>query len=246
VIGVAIATGALPVMAAFAAKDAMGDMKEALQSSLRLAFFLTVPAIVGLALFRLPILHVLFERGAFTRPVTQLTADILLGYTVGLCFYVGNRILAPAFYAMHDTWTPVKTAMMAVGVNIAASIVLMRSMGASGLALATAIASAGNFLLLFIALRRRIGGLGARRILAAAARVVGACVPMAVWGVVSQAWWDILAVRGTASKISLLCVELAIAMAVFLVTAAWLGCDELAWARDLLRRRRESGSVSTF
>lgn len=245
VIGVAIATGALPVMATFAAKDAMGDMKEALQSSLRFAFFLTLPAMVGLAMFRLPILYILFERGAFTRPVTLLTADILMGYTVGLCFYVGNRILAPAFYAMHDTWTPVRTAMMAVGVNIAASILLMQSIGATGLALATAIASASNFLLLFTQLRRRIGLLGGRRMLVGAARVAVACLPMAAWGILSQVWWDVLTVRGTASKVALLCIEVAVAVALFAGTAAALRCEEFGWARDLLRGRQTGGASST-
>ncbi|OGB93936.1 MAG: murein biosynthesis integral membrane protein MurJ, partial [candidate division NC10 bacterium RBG_16_65_8] len=116
VVGVAIATGALPVMAAAIARDAVGDMKRALRDSLRLAIFLGLPAMVGLIVFRVPIVGVLFERGAFGRPVTLLTAAILAAYAVGLAFYIANRILAPAFYAMHDTWSPVATGMVAVGV----------------------------------------------------------------------------------------------------------------------------------
>jgi len=248
VIGVAIATGALPVMAAFAAKDAMGEVKETLQSSLRLAFFLTLPAIVGLVVFRLPVLHVLFERGAFTRPVTLLTADIMMGYTVGLCFYVGNRILAPAFYAMQDTWTPVRTAMTAVGVNIAASILLMQPLGAAGLALATAVASASNFLLLFARLRKRIGLLGGRRLLRAAARVSAACVPMAAWGILSQSWWDVLAASHLVHKVLLLFAEIAVAVVLFLTAAVLLRCEEFGWARDLLQRGRvrEAKSDTSF
>ncbi|MBI4574063.1 MAG: murein biosynthesis integral membrane protein MurJ [candidate division NC10 bacterium] len=238
VFGVAIATGALPVMAASAARNAMDDMKRALMGSLRLGFFLALPAMVGLLIFRTPILHVLFERGAFTRPVTFLTAEILAGYTLGICFYIANRILAPAFYAMHDTWTPVATGMMAVGVNIAASIALMGPLGATGLALATAIASAGNFLLLFSRLRRRIGPLGGKRLLRAVAKVGLACLPMAAWGIVSQGWWDVLAVPRTVHKAALLCGEMGVAVALFGATAAALGCDELRWSLDLLRRQR--------
>ncbi len=244
VIGVAIATGALPVMAAFVARDAVVEMKRALESSLRLAFFLTLPAMVGLMLFRVPILHVLFERGAFTRPVTTLTAEILMGYTLGLGFYISNRILAPAFYAMHDTWTPVTTGMMAVGVNIAASIVLMGPLGATGLALATAVASASNFLLLFARLRRRIGPLGGRRLLSAGAKVGLACLPMAMWGILSQRWWDVLAAPRAIHKAALLCGELAVAIALFAAAAAALRCDELGWSLALFRRRR-SGEVSS-
>lgn len=245
VIGVAIATGALPVMAASMAKDAVGEMKGALQGSLRLAFFLALPAIVGLIVFRVPILHVLFERGAFTRPVTLLTAEILVGYSLGLTFYIGNRILTPAFYAMHDTRTPVTTGMLAVAVNIVASVLLMGRFGATGLALATAVASASNFLLLFTRLRGRVGLLGGRRLLLAAARVALACAPMAVWGVLSQGWWDVLAVPGAAQKAALLCGEMAVAATLFGATAAALRCEEVGWALAAIRGRgkRTTGSA---
>jgi len=237
VIGVAIATGALPVMARAYAEDAVGDLKRALQDSVRLAVFLTLPAMVGLTVFGLPILGVLFERGAFTREVTVLTASILAGYALGLLFYVANRILAPAFYAMHDTWSPVATGMVAVGVNIAASIALMLPLGAVGLALATAIASACNFLQLGLRLRRRLGPLGGGRLLGAAIRVAAACLPMAAWGILSQRWWDVLALSGTLSRAALLVADLAVAVGVFGAAAALLRCDELRWTFDLLRRR---------
>lgn len=245
VIGVAIATGALPVMAASMAKDAVEEMKGALQGSLRLAFFLTLPAIVGLIVFRVPILHVLFERGAFTRPVTLLTAEILVGYALGLTFYIGNRILAPAFYAMHDTRTPVTTGMLAVAVNIAASVLLMGRFGATGLALATALASASNFLFLFMRLRGRTGLLGGRRLLRAAARVAVACLPMAAWGILSQGWWDVLAVPRVLPKAALLLGEMAVAAALFGATAAALRCEEVGWALAAIRGRgkRTAGSA---
>ncbi|MBI2114898.1 MAG: murein biosynthesis integral membrane protein MurJ [candidate division NC10 bacterium] len=225
VIGVAIATGALPVMAASMAKDAVEEMKGALQGSLRLAFFLTLPAIVGLIVFRVPILHVLFERGAFTRPVTLLTAEILVGYALGLTFYM--------------------TGMLAVAVNIAASVLLMGRLGATGLALATALASASNFLFLFIRLRGRIGLLGGRRLLRASARVAVACLPMAAWGMLSQGWWDVLAVPRVLPKAALLLGEMAVAAALFGATAAALRCEEVGWALAAIRGRgkRTPGSA---
>ena len=237
VIGVAIATGALPVMAASFAKNAVGEMKGALQGSLRLAIFLALPAMVGLVVFRMPIVHVLFERGAFTRPVTIFTADILLAYTVGLVFYISNRILAPAFYAMHDTRTPVTTGMMSVGINIAASVILMDSLGAAGLALATAVASASNFLLLFRRLRRRIGPLGLGGLILPTGKAALACLPLAAWGFFSQLWWDILSIPGTLAKAAILCGDVVVAAALFAAAAAMIRCEEFGWALALLRRR---------
>jgi len=249
VFGVAIATGALPVMAAAAAREAFGEMKGALIGSLRLAAFLTLPAMIGLALFRLPIVHVLFERGQFTRAASQWTADILLAYAVGLLFYVSNRILAPAFYALHDTWTPMLTGALAVGINIGASLFLMGPLGAAGLALATAVASLGNFLLLATRLRRRIGPLGGHQAVAGIGRVAAACVPMGLWGIGVQRWWDVVSVQGTGVKVLLLTGEMAGAAALFLGTALLLGCQELRWARDIaLRRlrRRKINAGGTF
>jgi putative peptidoglycan lipid II flippase len=237
VFGVAIATGALPVMAAAAAREALDEMKGALLGSLRLAAFLTLPAMVGLAIFRLPIVHVLFERGQFTRAASEWTADILLAYAVGLLFYVSNRIVTPAFYALHDTWTPMLTGALAVGINIGASLLLMTPLGAAGLALATAVASVGNFLLLATRLRRRIGPLGGRQAAAGVGWVAAACLPMAVWGIGVQHWWDVVSLQGTGAKVILLTGEMAGAALLFLGTALLLRCDEARWAWDIARRR---------
>jgi putative peptidoglycan lipid II flippase len=213
-------------------------MKGALQGSLRLAIFLTLPAMVGLIVFRLPIVHVIFERGAFSRPGTLLTEEVLLAYALGLMFYISNRIVTPAFYAMQDTWTPVKMGMVTVGVNIAASLIFMGPLGAAGLALAQAVSSATNFALLFTCLRRRIGLLGMNRLVIPAAKVALACLPMAAWGVISQVWWNVLMTPGTATKAAILCGEIGVAAGLFLGTAAILRCEEYGWALDLLRRRR--------
>jgi putative peptidoglycan lipid II flippase len=182
-------------------------------------------------------MHVLFERGAFTRSVTVLTADILLAYTVGLVFYISNRILVLVFYAMHDTWTPMRTGMLAVGVNLTASILLMQHLGAAGLALATAVASATNLLLLFTSLRRRIGLLGMGKVALPAAKVGLACLPVAAWGIFSSKRWDVLATHWTAAKAAVLFGQLAVAVVLFAATAAVLRCEELRWVLDLLRHR---------
>ena len=236
VVGVSVATGALPVMAAAMARDAVDEMKRVLQDSLRLAVFFALPSMLGLMLFRIPILAVLFERGAFTRAATLLTASILLAYAVGLVFYVANRILAPAFFAMHDTWTPVSTGMVSVAVNIGASVLLMGPLGTPGLALATAVASASNCLQLGLRLRRRIGRLGTRRVLEAGARVALACLPMAAWGLFAEYWFG-LPTGGMVQKVLVLGGELGVAIGAFIIAAKFIGCEELAWTLDLLRRR---------
>jgi putative peptidoglycan lipid II flippase len=209
-----------------------------LRDSLRLAVFLTLPAMLGLILFRTSIVAVLFERGAFGGAATSLTAAVLLGYALGLVFYVSNRILAPAFYAMHDTWTPVSTGMLAVGVNVAASLLLMRPLGAPGLALATAIASAANFLLLVVRLRRRLGRMGGRDLLRGAATAGLACLPVGAWGLLAPRLLDVPALDGTLARVLGLGVQVGGAGLLYLGAAALLRAEELGWTREILARRR--------
>jgi putative peptidoglycan lipid II flippase len=237
IVGVSIATGALPVMSQAMARESVGDMKQALRDSLRLGVFLALPALAGLILFRVPIVGILFERGAFTRTATVLTAGILSAYATGLVFYIANRILAPAFYAMRDTWTPMVTGMVAVGVNVAVSLLLMGPLGAMGLALATAVASASNCAQLVVRLRQRIGLLGGRVMLRAAARVALACVPMVAWGIASQRWWDAMAMPSLVERVGVLGVQLGVAATLFVGSALLVRCEEMGWAWDLVQRK---------
>jgi putative peptidoglycan lipid II flippase len=244
VVGVAIATAALPVMAAAIARHAPEQMRSSLAESLRLGLFLALPALAGLLVFRVPIVHVLLERGAFDRAATLATADILAGYALGVGFYVTNRILAPAFYAMHDTRTPVLTAAAAVGLNILASLLLMGPLGAAGLALATALASGGNCLLLVAALRRRIGPVGLGAVPRGGARTALACLPLVLVGLAAPRLWDVVALPGTLAKAAVLACHLVAAAGAFFAAAALLGCEELGWLRRAVAgRRRERGGV---
>jgi putative peptidoglycan lipid II flippase len=237
VVGVAIGTAALPVLAAAAAREDAGEMRASLAESLRLALFLALPAMAGLIAFRVPIIHVLLERGAFDRSATLLAADVLAGYAVGLGFYVANRILAPAFYALRDTTTPVLTSSVSVLVNILVSLLLMGPLGAVGLAAATAAASAGNCLLLCLCLRRRLGRLGLSAIAGSVGRILLACLPFCLGGLLLQQWWELPALSGGLAKSALLAAELAGAGLLYLGAATLLGCEEVRWIRELLVRR---------
>jgi putative peptidoglycan lipid II flippase len=133
--------------------------------------------------------------------------------------------------------------MVAVGVNIGASLLLMGPLGAVGLALATAVASASNCLQLVLRLRRRIGLLEGRVILRAAGRVAVACLPMAVWGAATHLWWSAMGFPSLVGRVAVLVGEMGVAVGLFLGAATLLRCDELAWTLDLLRRRMRRSSA---
>ena len=114
IFGIAIATAILPTMSAQAARNETEEFRETLSFGLRLVFFIMFPAMAGLITLRIPIVNLLLEHGQFDRISTQGVAAALLYYAVGLWAMAGVRIVAQAFYALQDTKTPVKIAVLAL------------------------------------------------------------------------------------------------------------------------------------
>jgi putative peptidoglycan lipid II flippase len=154
-IGVAIGVVLLP---ALSRKLRAGDTQGALDSqnrALELSLFLTLPAAAALILMGRPILHTVFEHGAFTRADTFNVAPVLSMFAIGLPAFTLTKIFQPGFFAREDTRTPMMFAIVAVVVNIAASFILSKYMAHVGIALATSIAAWVNAGLLIATSVRR-------------------------------------------------------------------------------------------
>jgi putative peptidoglycan lipid II flippase len=164
VFGVAMATAVLPSLSEQAAQKDIEAVRSTFSFSLRLLFFLTVPAMFGLIAISEPIVNLLFQRGEFDYRATQGTVQALIFYAVGLWAFVGVRVVASAFYSMQDTQTPVKVAILSVLANIVFSFILMGPLKHGGLALANTIGSVINFSVLFIALRKKLVHVDAKHI----------------------------------------------------------------------------------
>ena len=119
--------------------------------------FLAFPAMAGLFLVGRPLASAIFEHGEFTGADADATARTLCFYAIGLCGFFSQQILTRAFYSMKDSKTPMRSALVAVFVNIVLNLTLIWYMGVSGLALSTAICSYLQVLILLFALRKRIG-----------------------------------------------------------------------------------------
>lgn len=184
VFAVAIATVVLPLMSRQAARGEHDAMLDTLAFALRQVLFITLPATVGLVVLRTEVVSVLFERGAFDRSSTAATASALAAYSVGLVAFSGVRVVAPGFYALRDTRTPVLAAAVAMVVHLAACLLLIPVLGHAGIALASSISAFVNVGLLLALLRRRTGALGARRVVLNGLRLGAAAALMGwvVWG----------------------------------------------------------------
>jgi putative peptidoglycan lipid II flippase len=142
--GTASAQASLPSLSEQAARGELDRFRSTLISVVRMIGFVMLPASAGLMVLAFPIIGGLFERGAFDHRSTVMTAQALICYSLGLMAYSISKVLTGAFYALKDTWTPVRLAGEAVTVNILLSVALMWPLQVSGLALGAAGANTLN------------------------------------------------------------------------------------------------------
>jgi putative peptidoglycan lipid II flippase len=192
---------------------------------------------VGLIALRLPIVSTLFEHGEFGRAATLATADALMYYSFGIWAIVGVRTITATFYSMQDTKTPVKIAVCGVATNILFSLILMGPMLHNGLALANSIAATVNFILLFYFLRKKLGGIGTRRIMTSFAKTGAAALLMGLFGALlaGGAVWN--AGGNTGMKSMMLATLIAGSAGVYLAAARLFRSEEMDYLITKLREK---------
>ena len=155
VIGVTIGVVLLPTLSrAIQAGDEQAAQR-ALNRGLEFALFLTLPATAIFLMLPQPILHVVFERGAFHAGDTANVVPALMAFAVGLPAFTITRVLQPLFFARQDMKTPMYFALASVVANIVASLVLSHYYQHTGIALATSLAAWLNTILVVMTLWRQ-------------------------------------------------------------------------------------------
>ena len=185
-----IAIAALPILAAQFSQGRLVELRGSLVASLRGVLLLAIPATLGLILLRVPLVTLLYQRGEFTELSTTLVAWALLWYAAGLVGHSIVEVLARAFYAMHDTKTPVLVGVVAMSLNMVFSVAfsaLFIQLGWAphgGLALANTLATALEMVGLLLIMRRRLDGLQGRSLLQATGQgaLAAAAMSLCLWG----------------------------------------------------------------
>ncbi|MEX2648337.1 MAG: murein biosynthesis integral membrane protein MurJ [Alphaproteobacteria bacterium] len=238
VVGVAIGTALLPLMArqirAGNEAAAHANQNRAIEASLALG----LPAALALALLALPIVTVLFQRGAFEAGAAHATADALAAFVAGLPGALLARALSPGYFARRDTKTPVKIAVVCMVVYVGLSLALAGWIGHVGIALATSASAWLNAGLLARGLARR-GHLPIderlRRRLPRLLAAVGAMGAALVVAEALVAPW--LAEEGLRAGLAL-ALLVAVGVVVYGAAAQALGAASLADFNSLRRSRR--------
>jgi putative peptidoglycan lipid II flippase len=236
--GMSVSAAELPEMASATGTDVERAMylRGRLEAGLRQIAFLVVPSVAGFVALGDVVTGALYQSGEFTSGMTLYVWAILAAASVGLLPSTLGRLYSSAFYALHDTRTPLRIAIIRVSLGIAlgyglalhlpAALGLESRWGAAGITLASGLAAGVEYLLLRRALGRRIGsaqsdwGLLARLWIAAA---VGVAVG-----------WLVRSALPPVHPIPAAVVILGVFGCVYLGGAALLGVPQ---ARRLLRMR---------
>jgi len=190
--GMAISAAELPTMsrAVGSAVEIAAYLRGRLSDGLdRIAYFI-VPSAVGLFALGDLIVHLLYESGEFTRGDTIWVWQILIGSTVGLLASTMGRLYSSTFYALRDTRTPLRYAIVRVTLTTVLgyffALVLPqllgidRRLGVAGLTMSAGLAGWVEFYFLRRALDSRIGRtrlVGSRMARLWGAAIVSATIP---------------------------------------------------------------------
>ena len=248
--GLSVAAAELPELSRVGERERDAFL-DRVHRSLGQVAFLVVPTFVGYLAFGYPIVGLLFQTGDFGPADTWLIYLVLCAYTLALPTSTASRLLQNSFYALGDTKTPAKVAVLRVAVAAAVAVPVMflldrftvaelvdapatdepLRLGAMGLALGTAVASWFELWRLRTILGRRVAGFGLP--LGRAARMAGLAGAAAL---PAAGLWTLLPDWHVALDAAVVVTTYAI---VYLVCGYLLNLPELdAWAGRFLRRLR--------
>jgi len=237
--GVAMGSAMLPRIARNAAQGNLGQFRDTLSRALVSTLLLTIPSSVGLAILGDSMIGLIFERGRFTPFDTQQTALALSCYAAGLAGFSALKLLAPAFYALGDSRTPMFVSMASVAVNfvIATSLVRFVGLGHAGLALSTSAVSWFSGLALLALIRGRIGGVRGRQLFLAVLKIslASAIMAAACYALVHATAAAIPGIR--LRRVVNLAAGIPLGATVWFLSASALRIPELSEARHLISSR---------
>jgi putative peptidoglycan lipid II flippase len=233
----AVGTAAFPTFAEQVARGEHDRMRESLAGTLRAVFFLSIPATVGLLTLGRPLVGFLFERGAFDASSTTDVVWALSFFALGLVGHAGLEIIARAFYALHDTITPVLVGAGAMVLNLLLSLALPTLFEAQGwmkhggLALANSIATLLETAALMALIGWRLRGLEGKRTAIAFAKSGLAALIMGG----ALVGWQALAAEAPPLLVG--GAGIALGVVIYLGTALLLRAEELHALTNVLRQR---------
>ena len=162
----ATAQAALPQLSALATRGNFIRLRRLALKVIGTAFLLGIPTAVILCFLGRPIIHLIFQHGAFNRHSTNLTSLALIGYAIGLPGVIVGGLIASTFYSLRDARTPLFTNAFNLAIHIAFILYFLTIFVGTNAILAIPLAASGSVtlealllvLLLYLRLRSKVRG----------------------------------------------------------------------------------------
>jgi putative peptidoglycan lipid II flippase len=149
----------LPIFSQLTEPNNWGQLKQRIRQGLILSAFTMLPLGAFMISLSQPIVQLVYKRGAFDQKASDLVASLLIAYGVGMFGYLARDVLVRVFYALGDGNTPFRVSLFNIFLNIFLDWIFIKSLGASGLVLATVGVNISSTLMLIFILNRRLNGL---------------------------------------------------------------------------------------
>ena len=240
IFAVSILTALLPAMSSRWAAEDLDGYKALLSQGIRATATILIPAALGYLVLAKPIVRLLLEHGETEAASTELVSEVLFAFAIGLFAFSAFQFLLRASYAMQDTRTPALVNVAAVTVNVLVDLLFffVLDLGIPGLALGHAVSYWFASTVLLLLIRRRIGQIGGRRILASLVRIlVAGLATAAVAWLVAEGFERWLGTTTIAAQAAQVLGAVVAGLAVFIASAAALRIEEVGLVRRQIAAR---------
>jgi putative peptidoglycan lipid II flippase len=228
----------LPIFAKLSDPENWPELKSRIRQGLLLTAFTMLPLGALMVALSVPIVQVVYERGAFKPEATQLVSSLLVAYGIGMFAYLGRDVLVRVFYALGDGQTPFRISIYNILLNAVLDWFFVKPFGAPGLVLATVGVNCSSMLMLLWLLDRKLNGLPWREW---GLPILGLIAGSLVAGVASYGTLvgsqQLLGKTGLLILVLQLCISGFVGIAVFAAIASWMKIPEVNIFISRLRQR---------
>lgn len=234
VFAIALATAIFPALSSDALDKDRDGFKSVLRNGLEATLWEGLPASLGLIIISEPCIRLLFQHGQIDAHSATLIRSSLVFYAGAIWAFSLLQIINRAYYAIHDTVTPLVMSIVNIAVNLIVEIPLLWWLGEAGMAVGTLVSFSVQAIVMLLMLDRKVGGLGISALARPAAKMLAATAVMglALWAFQHSPLYPRGQTRGV--WLAQLALLIALGAGVYLAACHALG---VATFRQLLPRR---------
>ena len=236
VFAIALATAIFPKLSAHAMDKGRENFKSVLRQGLEASLFIGLPASIGMIVVRYPAVRLLFQHGNFTAEDTRLVALSTAIYSAAIWAFSLQQILNRAYYALHDTTTPLIWGIVNLVLNVAIEMPLLWThLAESAMAVGTLASFSIQAVAMMWMLNRRVGGMELSRSFGPIAKMIAASALMWIACVTVQYLRIFPHGNGKMIWLNQLAILMIVGGAVYFGACAAMGIDVLKHIRKTNR-----------